>query len=50
MRYSHCLGLLKFPYLLNMVHEVTTIHILHNKVQAVLSKTNKYIRQEMKSL
>lgn len=34
--HSHCLWLLKFSYLLNVVHEIPTIHILHNKIQAVL--------------
>lgn len=37
----HCLGLLKSSYLLNMIHEVTTIHILHDKVQAILADNMK---------
>lgn len=39
--HSHCLGLLKFSYLLNMIHEVTSIHILHDKVQAILADNMK---------
>lgn len=37
--HSHCLWLLKFPYLLNVIHEVTAIHILHNKVQTILGNS-----------
>lgn len=39
--HSHCLGLLEFSYLLNMIHQVTTIHILHDKVQAILADNMK---------
>lgn len=35
-KYSHCLWLLKFPYLLNVVHEVPTVDIFHDEVQPVL--------------
>lgn len=31
-KYSHCLWLLKFPYLLNVVHEVPTVDIFHDEV------------------
>lgn len=32
----HCLRFLELAHLLDMVHKVSTIHILHDKVQAVL--------------
>lgn len=39
------MGLLETANLLDVVHEVTPIHILHHKVQAVLRKENKHHSQ-----
>lgn len=32
----HCLRLLELAHLLDMVHEVSPIHILHDKVETIL--------------
>lgn len=34
----HCLRFLKFAHLLDVIHEITTIHVLHHKIQTVLEK------------
>lgn len=32
----HCLRFLELAHLLDMIHEVSPIHVLHDKVQTVL--------------
>ena len=32
----HCLRFLELPHLLDVVHEVSPIHILHDKVETIL--------------
>lgn len=42
----HCLWLFELAHLLNVIHEVTTVNILHDKVEAVLdgdTKREKFI-------
>lgn len=34
--YSHCLRFLEFSHLLNVVHEVPAVDVLHDEVQPVL--------------
>ena len=34
--YSHCLWLLEFSHLLNVVHEVPAVDVFHDEVQPVL--------------
>jgi hypothetical protein len=41
----HSMGLLETANLLDVVHEVTPVHILHHKVQAVLRKESKHQSQ-----
>lgn len=36
--YSHCLGLLEFSNLLDVVHEIPSIYVLHDKVETVLRR------------
>lgn len=36
MTLLHCLRLLELAHLLNMIHEVSPIDVLHDKVQTVL--------------
>lgn len=34
----HCLRFLEFAHLLNVIHEITTVHVLHHKIQTVLER------------
>lgn len=37
----HGVGLLEPPNLLDLVHQVPTIHVFHHKIQAILKEKNK---------
>lgn len=37
----HSVGLLESPDLLDLVHEVTTVHVLHHKIQAILREKGR---------
>lgn len=40
----HSVGLLEPPNLLDLVHQVPTIHIFHHKIQAILKEKKQAIR------
>lgn len=37
-RCSHCLWLLKLAHSLDMIHEVSSVNVLHHKVKPILEK------------
>lgn len=39
--YSHSMRLLELANLLDLVHEVSSVYILHHKIQSVLAKTDE---------
>lgn len=45
MHSLHCLRFLKFAHLLNVIHEVTAIHVLHHKIQTVLERGREKERE-----
>lgn len=34
--YSHSVGLFELPNLLNLIHEISSVYVLHDKIQAIL--------------
>lgn len=46
----HSLGLLKLANLLDMIHQVSTIHVLHDKVQAVLPSKRRGKEERIQTL
>lgn len=37
----HCLWLLEFAHTLDMIHKVSSVDVLHHKVQPILDNTKK---------
>lgn len=50
MHVLHSLGLLKLANLLDMIHQVSTIHVLHDKVQAVLPSKRQGKEERIQTL
>lgn len=36
--YSHSMGLFELADLLNLIHEISSVYVLHDKIQAVLRR------------
>lgn len=43
--YSHSMGLFELANLLNLIHEVSAIYVLHDKIQTVLGRNNRATKE-----
>lgn len=50
MHVLHSLGFLKLANLLDMIHQVSPIHVLHDKVQAVLPSKRQGKQERIQTL
>lgn len=39
--YSHSMGLFELADLLNLIHEISTVYVLHDKIQTVLQRDRR---------